>query len=184
MQDADLMLSLAEIAGVFVGFGALISVRSGGPSEAYELMYVRGVVWVGILVVVAALAPVTISRYGIAGHEVWLGCSLFVLALFWGMVVVNNRTPEHAAAFPEARATILRYVIPPVLLWGLMTVSLVLVVLGLLPDLEPALYITAVVAILFQAAIYLLQLVYSRGHPQTASEAPVLPTPATGGSSA
>jgi hypothetical protein len=36
MQDADLFLSLAGIAGVFVGFGALISVRSGDPSEADE----------------------------------------------------------------------------------------------------------------------------------------------------
>ena len=32
MQDTEMFLSLAEIAGVFVGFGALISVRSGtGP---------------------------------------------------------------------------------------------------------------------------------------------------------
>ena len=29
MQDTELFLSLAEIAGVFVGFGALIAVRSG-----------------------------------------------------------------------------------------------------------------------------------------------------------
>ena len=34
MQDTELFLSLAEIAGVFVGFGALIAVRSGGPTEA------------------------------------------------------------------------------------------------------------------------------------------------------
>ena len=32
MQDVELFLSLAEIAGVFVGFGALISVRSGAAS--------------------------------------------------------------------------------------------------------------------------------------------------------
>jgi len=30
MQDADLFMDLAAIAGVFVGFGALIAVRSGG----------------------------------------------------------------------------------------------------------------------------------------------------------
>ena len=41
MQDAELFLSLAGIAGVFVGFGALISVRSGGPSGAYEVSYIR-----------------------------------------------------------------------------------------------------------------------------------------------
>ncbi len=34
MQDADLFMELAGIAGVFVGFGALIAVRSGGASDA------------------------------------------------------------------------------------------------------------------------------------------------------
>ena len=34
MQDADLFMGLTGIAGVFVGFGALIAVRSGGPTEA------------------------------------------------------------------------------------------------------------------------------------------------------
>ena len=43
MQNTELFLSLAEIAGVFVGFGALISVRSGGPTEAGE---VTGIRWV------------------------------------------------------------------------------------------------------------------------------------------
>jgi hypothetical protein len=58
MQDVDLFLSLAEIAGVFAGFGALISVRSGGASDAHEVVHIRAVVWIGIWVVVAALAPV------------------------------------------------------------------------------------------------------------------------------
>ena len=37
MQDADLFMELAAIAGVFVGFGALIAVRSGGLSDAFEV---------------------------------------------------------------------------------------------------------------------------------------------------
>ena len=41
MPDVDLLLSLAEIAGVFVGFGALIAVRSAGPREAYEVVVSR-----------------------------------------------------------------------------------------------------------------------------------------------
>ena len=31
MQEVGLFVTLAEIAGVFVGFGALIAVRSGDP---------------------------------------------------------------------------------------------------------------------------------------------------------
>jgi hypothetical protein len=47
MQGTDVLLSLAEIAGVFVGFGALIAVRSGGTSEAFEVGYMRGLVSFG-----------------------------------------------------------------------------------------------------------------------------------------
>ena len=42
MQDADLFLSLVGIAGVFVGFGALISVRSGGPARLVRRAGRRG----------------------------------------------------------------------------------------------------------------------------------------------
>jgi hypothetical protein len=75
MQDTDLFLSLVGIAGVFVGFGALISVRSGGPREVDEVSTIRWVVSLGIWVVIAALAPVIVSRYDIAGQELWLVCA-------------------------------------------------------------------------------------------------------------
>jgi hypothetical protein len=35
---------LAEIAGVFIGFGALISARSADASPAYQVAYIRPVV--------------------------------------------------------------------------------------------------------------------------------------------
>ena len=41
MQEAGLFVTLAEIAGVFVGFGALIAVRSGGASDAREVAGIR-----------------------------------------------------------------------------------------------------------------------------------------------
>jgi len=94
MQDADLLVQLAGIAGVFVGFGALISVRSGGPSEAHEVTYIRSVVSVAIWVVVVALAPVIVNRYGVTGHELWLACSLVALVLLLGVWFVNEHTPE------------------------------------------------------------------------------------------
>ena len=85
------------------------------------------------------------------------------------MVVVNNRMPEHAALFVDAtRAAVMRQALPALLLWALMSLALALVVLGLFPDLEPALYLTAVVAALSQAAFYLLQLVYSQGRSAAA----------------
>ena len=97
MQDTELFLSLAEIAGVFVGFGALIAVRSGGTMEASEVNGIRWVVTIAIWVVIAALAPIIISSYDLTGHELWLVCSLLALALLVVMIVVFARTPENRA---------------------------------------------------------------------------------------
>jgi hypothetical protein len=113
MQDTELFLSLAEIAGVFVGFGALIAIRSGGATEDFDVASVGTVVWAGIAVIFVAL---------------------------------------------------------------------VAIVLGLLPDQEPALYLASVVLLLFMDAWLLLLLVFSVGRPQPASGPAALA--ATGGSSA
>jgi hypothetical protein len=165
MQDTDLFLSLAEIAGVFLGFGALISIRGASTSEAYELTYIREVVGAGTVVVVAALVPVTLSHYGITGHELWLLSSLVFLSIYWGMFAVSLRVPETRAitvATPWARRAVSALLFVP------LNVALVLVVLGPLPDQEPALYLTAVGLHLATAASFLLSLAYSFGRPQTA----------------
>jgi hypothetical protein len=182
MQDIDLFLSLAEIAGVFVGFGALISVRSSGASDAHDVTYIRTVVTSAIWVVIAALAPVIISRYDITGHGLWLVCSLLALVLLIGQWIANERTTEArelGAAYSRAQtvgvvASYLGLMIPTI-------AALVLVVLGLFPDQESALYLTAVGLILFLGAFSLLMLVFSQGPPPTASEPAALP--ATGGPS-
>ncbi len=183
MQDADLLVQLAGIAGVFVGFGALISARSGGPSEAGEVSGIRWVVSLGIWVVIAALAPIIVSRYDITGHELWLVCSLLALVLFAVMFALNARSPENlaerAATFagtPRATAMVVAQAVPTV--W-LPTVSIVLalalVVLGLFPDQAPALYLTVVAVGLFGAALSLLLLVFLQGHQSAASDRAGLP---------
>ncbi len=190
MQDVDLFLSLAEIAGVFIGFGALISVRSGGPSEAGEVSGMRWVVSLGIWVVIAALAPVIVHRYDIAGHELWLVCSLLALVLFAVMFAVNALSPENLAeraatfaATPRATAMVVVQAVPTVWLpTASIVLALALVVLGLFADQEPALYLTAVAVGLFGAALSLLLLVFSQRYPSAASDRAGLA--ATGGSSA
>jgi hypothetical protein len=119
MQDVDLFLSLAEIAGVFVGFGSLIAIRAGGTSDVYDVAYVGMVVWVGIQVVAASLIPVAISRFDVPGHALWLSCGLIVLALFWvGDSVVWRLSAERrallAATPTKARA---KYEVAAVPLW-------------------------------------------------------------------
>ena len=183
MQDTELFLSLAEIAGVFVGFAALISVRSGGASEAHEVTYIRWVVTLAVWVVIAALAPVIVSRYGVTGHELWLACGLLALVLFLGLWIVSERTTEArelTAAY--SRAQTVKVMAFNLAFAVIVIAALVLIVLGLFPDQEPALYLTAVGLVLSLAALTLLVLVVLQRRPQTASDPAALP--ATGGSGA
>jgi hypothetical protein len=52
------------------------------------------VVSIAIWVVIAALAPVIISRYDITGHDLWMACSLVALVLFAVMFTVNSRRSD------------------------------------------------------------------------------------------
>jgi hypothetical protein len=175
MQDTELFLSLAEIAGVFVGFGALIAVRSGGSMETSEVNNIRWVVTIAIWVVIVALAPVFVSGYGVTGHELWLVGSLLALALFVVMIVVYGRTPETRAQTADVFATTSRAKVAleaAMLFWlptALLVLVLALVVLGLLPEQEQALYLTAVGFGLFMGAVSLLSTAFAQGHPQPAS---------------
>jgi L-asparagine transporter-like permease len=188
MQDADLFLELAGIAGVFVGFGLLVAVRSGGPSEPLEVAPMRVMVSMGMLTIVAALAPVTLDRYDLADHQIWALGSALILVGWLLIFVASARTPEYRAGWAtsvaDARLT------PGDVIGGAafvlyMIVSFVvpiIIMLGVAPDLEAALYFTILVLILLLAAWSLMSLVFSQRRPQTASDPAALP--AAGGSSA
>ena len=167
MQDTELFLSLAGIAGVFVGFGALIAVRSGGATDAFDVTYVRLVVWLGILTVVAALAPVTLDPYGLGEHGVWaLSCAILVV-VYLGMGIVNVRLPETRAVDAESSRTHRMIDAGTSALFGIpVLIATVVIVLGLRPELEAALYRTIVLMLLLSAGATLLEIVYSQRRPQ------------------
>ncbi len=172
MQDADLFLELAGIAGVFVGFGALIAVRSGGVIEAFEVGYMRGVVSFGLLTVVAALAPVAISRYGPTEHEIWALSSVLALVGLIGLVGVMATTPEYranmagyAGGWRSRRGKALEAGASALLDIALVLLPIV-IILSLAPELEAALYFTFVVLILLGAGWVLLDLVFSQRVPE------------------
>ena len=192
MQDADLFMELAAIAGVFVGFGALIAVRRGGPTEPFEVAYTRGMVAIGVLAVIAALAPVTLGFFDLAEHQIWALSSFLFLVVGLIVTVTMVRTPEYrtniAAQAEKARApSRSRWIaVGETVLTGLSLLALVLlpvvILLGVAPDLEAGLYFGLVVLLLLSAGATLLELVYSQRRPQAASGPAELP--ATGGSSA
>jgi hypothetical protein len=176
MQDADLLLELAGIAGVFVGFGALIAVRSGGASDAIEIAPMRGVVIAGMMTIIAALTPVTLGRYDLTGHQVLALSSVVVLISYVGLLSMHRRAPEFRAVeatYPRrsGRFRVVRDAaesLAMVLVVGGPVLALVVVAVGLLPDLEAPLYFTVVVLCLVQAGWTLLWLVFMERRPQTA----------------
>jgi len=170
MQDADLFMELAAIAGVFVGFGALISVRSGGASDAFEIAYMRGVVSYGLLTIVAALAPVTLGRYDLAEHQVWALSSVVVVVGLIAVTVLNVATPEYrdeTAMATRSRWLLVLALVGVVFLMLAAALAPLVIILGLAPGLEAALYFTAVVVILLFGALFLIQVVFRRRHPAT-----------------
>lgn len=169
MQDADLFMELAGIAGVFVGFGALIAVRGGGASDVFEIAWMRGVVSEGLLVVLAALAPVVISRYGLTGHEVWALSSILFLLGFGGTFAMNNLSPEARTADDPLRPSlqIVRFAV-----WlpsmAFLFLAPIAIALGLAPAHEEALYFTLLVLTMAWCALALLMLVFTGRRPASA----------------
>jgi hypothetical protein len=169
MQDADLFMELAGIAGVFVGFGALIAVRSGGASDAFEVAWMRGVVSIGLTAVLAALAPVVISRYGLTEHEIWVLSSILFLVGFIGVFAINNLTPEAREAedaIPRSIKVVRFAVWAPSM--TVLLLSPIAIALGVAPVREEALYFTLVVLAVFWSGISLLMLVFTGRRPATA----------------
>jgi len=159
----DLFVALAEIAGVFVGFGALISVTRRVDIDASQLAQIRAVVVIGLVVMVAALIPVGLGRYGLAGHTLWSWSSIAFLVLIWISIIAPMGNPEHRAALSAlTRGSLLATIFFWVFLELPIQIPLVLTVLGSYPSLEPAFYTTALVVNLFEAAFVLTQLVFAQ----------------------
>jgi hypothetical protein len=170
MQDADLFMELAGIAGVFVGFGALIAVRSGGASDVFEVAWMRGVVSIGLVAVLAALVPVVISRYGLSEHEVWALSSVLFLVGWIGTFLINNLSPEARAegADPVRRSVKIVRLAVWVPSMAFLFLAPIAIALGLAPAIEEALYFTLVALALGWCGVALLMLVFTGRRPVSA----------------
>ena len=174
MQDADLFMGLAGIAGVFVGFAALIAVRSGGPTDPLEVAPMRMLVSMAMLTIVAALAPVALGRYHFTDHQVWALSSALALVGFVIIGAASARTPEYRAGWATSLADT-KLTLGDIVGWAvyaLYMIALVLapiiIVLGVAPELEAALYFTYVVLILLGAGWILHGLVFAQRRPASA----------------
>jgi hypothetical protein len=117
---------------------------------------------------------VTLGRYDLTDHQVWALSSALILTVGILIVVVSARTPEYRAGW-ETSIAATRLTPSDVVGWAIyalyVTVSLVapiIIMLGVTPELEAALYFTVVVLILLGAGWILLRLVFAQRRPASA----------------
>ena len=70
VENIEIFIGIAHIAGIFVGFEALISV-----THQKEVGRIRGLVTVGLTTIIVSLIPIGLSVYGFSG----LGASQFAV---------------------------------------------------------------------------------------------------------
>lgn len=161
--DLFLLVAIAEIAGIFVGFGALIGVTRPNEIAADQLARLRGLVTIGLTIIITSLIPVALDLYGVTDHILWFVSSLFFYSLNWIVIIMAFRDPVNRELMKSETQ---RSPVKTVFFWLLLEVPfhvlLILTMLGLFLSLEPAFYTTALLIYLFQAAFALVQLVHSR----------------------
>jgi hypothetical protein len=155
VQNIEIFIGIAHIAGIFVGFEALISV-----THQKEVGRIRGIVTVGLMTIIVSLIPIGLSAYGFSGHSLWFLSSLIYLCLNWTVIILSLRMPENRELVrSQSKAS-------SILFWLIfevpLEVPLILTLIGLFPDLEQAFYITSLLFNLFSAAYVLSQIVYTK----------------------
>ncbi|MBM7506166.1 hypothetical protein ACFPER_03540 [Agromyces aurantiacus] len=165
-MDTELFVHFAEIAGIFVGFGALIGLRSREGLDLHDVVYLKSVLAMGVWVVIFALVPIAVERYGVDGHPLWLWCAVAALGI-WLITVFGLNSTADLRAFNRSRDLERVDRLFPVVGLPLHLViagSLVVIVIGVWPSAEEALYVTALTAGVVFAGYTLLVSVLSRRH--------------------
>jgi hypothetical protein len=158
-RDSDTLLAIAEIAGVFVGFAALVTFiahRSDGDDRDVEIFNLINVVLASVVVIVGALVPVAFHRYGFSEATVWRASSGLLFAMNWGQILYVSRvTQGYRSAHSRRRGL-------SIAVWALEPVyqlPLVLCIAGVWSGLGPAFYLTALVVALAQVSLVFATLV-------------------------
>jgi hypothetical protein len=157
----DFLISLAEISGVFVGFGVLIGAVQRMNDVTPERKALAQVVSViGLIALLAALVPPTLREFGVSGHSLWFYSSIgYFIVIFIGIaaVIVDEDFREYGIINYKRW----RFVAP--IFWICLEVplqgALFLNIFGVLPDKANAFYIFAVFLNVAEAAMALTLLV-------------------------
>jgi hypothetical protein len=161
-QTIDLLISMAEISGVFVGFGVLIgAVQSSGPIAPEKKALAQGVSAIGIVALLGALIPPTISAFGLSAYPLWFYSSIgFEVVIAIGFfAALSQQNFREFGILNRKRWPVLSmiFLIP---LEMTLQLSLIFVLFGVFPEKANALYFYSIFINLAEAAMALTLLVF------------------------
>jgi hypothetical protein len=158
-RDIDTLLAIAQIAGVFVGFAALVTFiahRTDSDDRHIDVFSLINLVLASVVVIVGALVPVAFNRYGVPEATLWRSSSGVLFILNWAQILYVNRvTQGYRSAHSQRRGL-------SIAVWALEPVyqlSLLLCIAGVWSGLGPAFYLTALVVALGQVGLVFATLV-------------------------
>jgi O-antigen/teichoic acid export membrane protein len=163
--ETDTLLTLAEIAATFAGFAALVSAirrRSEDPETMHDILRLRVTISSSVVIVILALIPIGLANYGLSEVAVWRisGIVFLILSIgvIWSFLRIYRPVEDQ---FPRDEWSVRVFVVLQVAI----VVALLVAVLNIAPELSYAVYITALVCYLSQAAYIFVRFVESTLSP-------------------
>ena len=162
MSDSDILLTIAEVAVAFAGFSSLVGIlgqRSSLDDPRVLGVRMRAMLLSSLLVVAFSILPVVMARYGATPELLWRSSSLALLVasgafLVW--VLLSFRALGRPAM---TRTWVQRFIILPTVLLTLTSLVMLLLVNVMLA--RPAIYLTALLLMLFQSGHTFCHIVFS-----------------------
>ena len=162
--DSSLFLAVAQIAGIFVGFGGIIGSLGDFHARTDAAKLLQSVVSMSICVMTAALIPVVLMQFQPDPGILWqISSSLYILLIWFGgsLVVLFNR--EYREWF---RKHVKRAPLFAAFFWIGLEVPIQLVLLMAVFDAIPAwsqgFYVAALMFNLFQTATLLTRFMFEK----------------------
>ncbi len=162
MSDSDVLLTIAEVAVAFAGFSSLVGIlgqRSSLDDPRVLGVRMRAMLLSSLIVVAFAILPVVMARYGATAEVLWRSLSLVLLVVigaFLAWVVLQFRALGRPAM---TRTWVQRLIILPTVALTLTSLVVLLFVNVMLA--RPAIYLTALLLILFQSGHTFCHIVFS-----------------------
>ncbi|MBC8476115.1 MAG: hypothetical protein H8D52_02095 [Gammaproteobacteria bacterium] len=163
-MSIDVFLSIAEISGIFIAFGALIS--AFGNSSQIEKLHLQGLVGAGLVVLIAALIPVGLSYFSIPEHFIMKWSSAGFLLVIW-IVIIGTQDRELAPVGIEHLKSHLFFAGILIVLEFVIQISLLVTIFGALESYWESLFVLALLLNLLQAAIFLSHMILVKSASDT-----------------